>query len=560
MKGGLAMLLAVVVMFMAQSVVADLPVHCPHHVHVGAWKFAMSKGDQPKSVSCNKPPASSRMCFYGSCYTNKVIGDPNFKTDATWKVSLANPNIALATDEQGAKHRGTWTTVYDEGVEVDVKDKKFFAFSHFANGKSQCAQTWPGWHRDAANPDKASWGCYTGAKTAAADTEIHEEHKEMLTKDEMETHLSLLQTAEMATIPVEEAGKEPVTKAYDEPKPYQKKKYQPEHDLIKRINNKATTWKAKHYPQWEKLSVGEFNRMAGFRPAKLKVPSNRHLPADVLLQEEVKDLPDNFDWRSKDGVNYVDDVVNQNCGSCYAVSTTSMISSRVRIMTKNRVKEQIPYHQILSCDHYNQGCAGGYPFLVEKYVQDYGLTKSGKCASAKADSKKELGEGEKDDTEEPWVRVASFGYIGGYYGGSKTSQMMREVHENGPIAVGLNGGYELMHYAEGLFIETGEWEGSKDGNVGNQKGIRNDFERVDHAVLVVGWGTDKQSGKKHWIIKNSFGSNWGENGYFRVPLGGDADGITSLTTAAIPVLGGSDYFSSQQAKKDGAKAHLTWDN
>ena len=39
--GGLAMLAAIVVMFMAQAVVADLPVHCPHHVHVGAWKFAM---------------------------------------------------------------------------------------------------------------------------------------------------------------------------------------------------------------------------------------------------------------------------------------------------------------------------------------------------------------------------------------------------------------------------------------------------------------------------------------------------------------------------------------
>jgi len=47
-----------------------------------------------------------------------VIGEANFKTDATWKVSLANPNIAIATDDQGAKHKGTWTTVYDEGVEV----------------------------------------------------------------------------------------------------------------------------------------------------------------------------------------------------------------------------------------------------------------------------------------------------------------------------------------------------------------------------------------------------------------------------------------------------------
>ena len=92
--------------------------------------------------------------------------------------------------------------------------------------------------------------------------------------------------------------------------------------------------------------------------------------------------------------------------------------------------------------------------------------------------------------------------------------------------------------------------------------ILNDFERVDHAVLAVGWvtaachihgiyllpitlqGEDAQ-GNKHWILKNSYGSNWGENGYFKVPRGGDVDGILSLVSAAQPVLGDSSYFAKQ---------------
>merc|ERR1711981_1150904 len=120
---------------------------------------------------------------------------------------------------------------------------------------------------------------------------------------------------------------------------------------------------------------------------------------------------------------------------------------------------------------------------------------------------------------------------------------MRELYTHGPIGGGINGGYELMHYAEGLFIETGEGASKRDGGE-HQKGILNDFERVDHAVLVVGWGA--QDGKKHWIIKNSYGANWGEKGYFRIPLGGDADGITSLTSAGKPVLGDESFFNEEK--------------
>jgi cathepsin C len=220
-------------------------------------------------------------------------------------------------------------------------------------------------------------------------------------------------------------------------------------------------------------------------------------------------------------------------------------------MTKNREQPNIPYQQVLNCDRYNQACAGGYPFLVEKYAQDFGLTKSGQCAKSEEELK-ELGEGAQ--ANDAYVRVKNFGYIGGYYGGTNTKQMMTEIYKNGPIVVGINGGYELMHYESGLFIETGEGEGK----------VLNDFERVDHAVLVVGWGKSGD-GKKHWIIKNSYGAAWGEHGYFRMPLAGDTHGITSLTSAAIPVLGDSGYFNTPEQKvidkttKTLVEEVLTWE-
>merc|ERR1711937_1020718 len=109
----------------------------------------------------------------------------------------------------------------------------------------------------------------------------------------------------------------------------------------------------------------------------------------------------------------------------------SMINSRVRIMTKNRIKPQLSWSQVLRCNRYSQSCAGGFPFLVEKYAKDFGLTKDGTCAKSKGEleqQNKELGEG-KETTKtgqdgNAYIRVKEFGYVGGYYGGTTSAQIM----------------------------------------------------------------------------------------------------------------------------------------
>merc|ERR1719453_1376374 len=105
----------------AVFVAADLPVHCPHHTIKGTWEFSMSEGKHDKNLKCAKVAAQGqRMCFYGSCYNNKVIGEADFKEDHKYTVSIADPNVVVTTDQHGKKEKGTWTTVYDEGFEVDT--------------------------------------------------------------------------------------------------------------------------------------------------------------------------------------------------------------------------------------------------------------------------------------------------------------------------------------------------------------------------------------------------------------------------------------------------------
>lgn len=493
----------------------------------------MSHGIQPKTVSCIKPPKQTSMCFYGSCVANKVLGDSNFKVDKKWKIALANPSAVVATDDQGKKHKGTWTSVYDEGFEVHVAGRTFFAFSKFNNGQSECKQTWPGWHRDSKNPDAASWGCYTGQKKSE---KIEDEDLALLTMSERTAHEQL---EEQSLIEIEEVQPMEKNQEFASVKD-ESPQFQTDPAQIMRINAKASTWKAKVYPEYKHMTISQFNQRAGYRFRKGGVKSLRHRSTE-LVEVDVSDLPETFDWRNKDGQNYVDPVVDQACGSCYAVASVSMLNSRIRIKTKNRVKPQLPYGQVLSCDHYDQGCAGGYPFLVQKYSMEYGLTKSGKCAKS-TEELRELGEG-KDSSQDAYIRAVDYKHIGGFQGAATTTEMMRELYDHGPLVIGLNGGYELMHYDSGVFIETGAGPTASlgEGN-GGKKGY-NYFEATDHAALLVGWGKDKKSGKKHWIVKNSYGSGWGEGGYFRIPLGGDVDGITSISTAATPVLGDSGYFN-----------------
>ena len=90
------------------------------------------------------------------------------------------------------------------------------------------------------------------------------------------------------------------------------------------------------------------------------------------------------------------------------------------------------------------------------------------------------------------------------------------VANNGPVAVGVNAEQQWQFYKSGIF---------NDPNC--------DPDGIDHAVLVVGYGTS-DDGQDYWLIKNSWGDEWGENGYIRLARGVNMCGVANQ--ASYPIV------------------------
>lgn len=108
--------------------------------------------------------------------------------------------------------------------------------------------------------------------------------------------------------------------------------------------------------------------------------------------------------------------------------------------------------------------------------------------------------------------------------------MMKELYEKGPFVVSFEPDYNFMMYKSGIYhsIDEKTWI---------SRGMpKPEWEKVDHSVLLVGWGEDEDTKEKYWIIQNTWGPQWGENGYFRMRRGLDEFGIESICEAADPIV------------------------
>lgn len=189
----------------------------------------------------------------------------------------------------------------------------------------------------------------------------------------------------------------------------------------------------------------------------------------------------------------------------------------------------ISLDHVLKCSVYNQACDGGYSYLVSKFLNQFQvITKN--CFNANKVTSNQKGEGCQQECKNTKQRklklfVDDYYYVGGAYGLTNEENIMREVRVNGPIVISIEPDVGFMSYKSGIYDpKAATW-------LLNKVASKPEWTKVDHSVVLVGWGVENK--EKYWLLQNSWGASWGENGYIRVKRGEDQIGVESIGEAAI---------------------------
>ena len=238
--------------------------------------------------------------------------------------------------------------------------------------------------------------------------------------------------------------------------------------------------------------------MANFEPAYAK---------------QANAAPTTLDWRTQNRVAAVKD--QGSCGSCWAFSTVANLEG-LYAAKKGTIKT-FSEQMLVDCDTSDSGCNGG--------LMEYAFAWLKKNGGINYDSDYPY-KGVKSTCKSDKSKYADFTVTGYKKLGSSYStwspvdedEVKEFLYETGPLAIALNAD-PLQTYSSGVLDLTS---------------ARCPTSGINHAVTLVGYGYDSSSKLDYWLVKNSWGKSWGEQGYFRIRRGNGTCGVNCyITTATV---------------------------
>ncbi|XP_046738484.1 tubulointerstitial nephritis antigen-like isoform X2 [Diprion similis] len=299
-----------------------------------------------------------------------------------------------------------------------------------------------------------------------------------------------------------------------------------EPDIIDTVNfeNDRLGWRAENHSEfWGRtLADGMQLRLGTKNPSQYVT---KMIPVRTVY--DPTKLPKSFDsaeeWKGK-----IAGVRDQGwCGASWALSTVDVASDRYGIISKGREVVELSAQHLLSCnDRGQQGCSGGYLDKAWLFVRKFGLVDEDcypwtgakeqcrfpkritfdqtRCRRPAGSTRKEL-----------------YKVTPSYRLGNETD-IMHEIRMSGPVQATIKVYPDLFVYKSGIYRHSPRVESSRTGY---------------HSVRIVGWGEEILSygpPVKYWVVANSWGKDWGENGFFRILRGSNECEIETFVLAVWP--------------------------
>merc|ERR1711962_1922360 len=224
--------------------------------------------------------------------------------------------------------------------------------------------------------------------------------------------------------------------------------------------------------------------------------------ANEMFVLQHSDVRSEVDWRT-DG--YVTPVKNQGqCGSCWAFATTGSLEGAHFKQTGDLVS--LSEQQLVDCSTRNLGCNGGIVDWAFQYIQKHGITSEEQYPYKGRQGHCHFHADTTAATLSSWKDIRR---------GSE-SDLQAAVSQQGPVAVAIDAGHRgFQMYKHGIYYDS-----------------YCSHERPNHAVLAVGYGTESDG--QYWIVKNSWGTGWGDQGYIKMAKGRNNNcGIATQASFAV---------------------------
>jgi len=179
-------------------------------------------------------------------------------------------------------------------------------------------------------------------------------------------------------------------------------------------------------------------------------------------------------------------------------AASEVLSDRFCIASNGKIDVILSPQDLVSCDKSNLGCNGGYLDRSWKYLVNTGIV-ADKCYPYSSGSGQtgtcQISGGKCTDGS-----AATKFKAAKYQTYKSVADVKNDIFNNGPVETGFLVYQDFMSYKSGIYTKT------------------SNVLLGGHAIKIVGWGTDATSKTDYWVVANSWGPAWGEQGHFRIKV------------------------------------------